>query len=260
MHSGTITFNNAITVGDFLIGYDPTRATNGRSGFYVEDTASSLGILFDIGAPSTVTATDNGLTIGNAPLLVSPEFAQTLLTLSLASSNLTGAQVGSAQVSGFSTPAVGEKIVVSGTGLSPVSFPASSVTNVDVALSRGVSSLSIGQLDLQGALDINANAIFDRVSIRSTSADSLTLNGQNASSLGLAVTYSTFVNTSVNAPTSFFSASTVTLNTDLLSGNVLFDGGAGFDSLSASDAPISEKSIVNFTTVDNNGTFHHRQW
>jgi hypothetical protein len=205
-----------------------------------------------------VTATDNGLTIGNAPLLVSPEFAQTLLTLGLAKTNLAGAQVGSAEINGFSTPGVGQKIVVSGTGLAPTSFPASAVTNVDVDLSGGIARVAIGQLDLQGSLTIDAGAVVDLVSVASTSADTLTVEGAHARGLRLHVQYSTFVDTSFAGATGFCSSSFVALNTDLFSGNVLFTGGSTFSSLVANQAPIPESSIVDFTFVNNNGMFHRR--
>jgi hypothetical protein len=259
-HSGTITFNNAITVGDFVIGYDPSRATNGRSGFYVEDTASGLGILFDIGAPSSASATDNGLNIGGAPLLVSPEFAQTLLTLGLAQSNLTGARVGTAEINGFSTPAVGQNIVVSGRGMAPVSFPASEVTNVEVDLGRGASNLSITQLDLQGSLTINAGAGFDKLSVRSTAADSLTVNGTKATALSLGVVYSTFVDTNVTGTAGRFSTTSVAVSTDLFSGTVNFDGGPGFDTFVGTGTPIPASSVVgfDFAVIDGRLMRRHR--
>ncbi|MEM8945054.1 MAG: hypothetical protein AAGD11_07715, partial [Planctomycetota bacterium] len=96
-HSGSVLFNSdAIEVGDFTIGFDVARAAGQASGFFVESTVGIQEILFDIANPA-VDATDNDLEIG-ADLLVSPEFAQVLIDVSLTSSNLTGADVGDALV------------------------------------------------------------------------------------------------------------------------------------------------------------------
>ena len=65
-HVGTVTFDakgTAVTVGDFEIGFDAARATGGRSGFFVRDTAGGLGILFAIGAPDEVSVRHPSLTI-----------------------------------------------------------------------------------------------------------------------------------------------------------------------------------------------------
>jgi len=98
-HSGSVLFNGgAIAVGDFTIGFDANRVGGDASGFFVESTAGLTGILFDVGNPSSLSATGTSLEI-RADLLVSSEFAQTLLDAQLASSDLTGANVGEALVS-----------------------------------------------------------------------------------------------------------------------------------------------------------------
>jgi len=98
-HSGSVLFNSgAIEVGDFTIGFDGARVGGGASGFFVESTAGLTGILFDVADPSSLSATDSALSI-QADLLVSSEFAQTLIDAGLASSDLTGANVGEALVS-----------------------------------------------------------------------------------------------------------------------------------------------------------------
>jgi len=90
---GTVTFNNTITVGNFEIFFD--------NGFKVADRQSGLGVLFDIAVTSaTPTATQFNAT-GN--LLVSSNFAAILQQLGLASSNLTGADVGDASIQGFNS-------------------------------------------------------------------------------------------------------------------------------------------------------------
>ena len=98
-HRGTVTFNNAITVGNFEIFFD--------NGFKVADRQSGLGVLFDIAVTgATPTAAEFNAT-GN--LLVSSNFAAILQQLGLASANLTGADVGDASIQGFnsSVPAPG---------------------------------------------------------------------------------------------------------------------------------------------------------
>lgn len=106
-HDGSVLFNaDAIEVGDLTIGFDNSRAgTLGglASGFFVESTVGVAAILFDIGAPSQLDATDDSLTIG-ADLLVSPEFAAFLVDQGLASSNLEGADVGDALVEAVPAP------------------------------------------------------------------------------------------------------------------------------------------------------------
>ncbi|MEM1213860.1 MAG: hypothetical protein AAGI68_16350 [Planctomycetota bacterium] len=103
-HSGSVFFNNdAVEVGDFTIGFDASRAGGNASGFFVESTTGIAAVLFDIGAPSLLDAQSDSLTI-EADLLVSNEFANFLLGQSLASSDLTGATVGSARVSAVSVP------------------------------------------------------------------------------------------------------------------------------------------------------------
>lgn len=101
-HSGTVTFNGdspaPVTVGDFAIGFDPTRVSAVASGFFVADTFSSLGVLFDVGAPSSLSAVGGQLSVGAADLLVSPEFGAFLVSTGFADVNLTGAVVGSAQI------------------------------------------------------------------------------------------------------------------------------------------------------------------
>ena len=100
-HAGTVSFNeNAITVGNFTIGFDSARAgTLGgiASGFYVQSNTDVNAILFDVANPGSLDASETLLAI-DADLLVSPEFGQFLLGGGLASSDLAGADVGNARV------------------------------------------------------------------------------------------------------------------------------------------------------------------
>ncbi|MBH8575066.1 PEP-CTERM sorting domain-containing protein [Nostocaceae cyanobacterium CENA369] len=88
-HTGTVTFNNQTTVGNFSISFDSTRAINNASGLYLKDTYSLNTILFDLSAPENVTLNNNNLTINKVNLLFSPEFAKIIGNSSLAG-NLAG--------------------------------------------------------------------------------------------------------------------------------------------------------------------------
>jgi hypothetical protein len=100
-HEGSVLFNDyAIEAGDFTIAYNATRAGTlggAASGFYVRSNAGLEEVLFDIGAPDALSATDSDLAI-NADLLVSPEFAALLQSIGLAAADLSGADVGDARV------------------------------------------------------------------------------------------------------------------------------------------------------------------
>lgn len=115
-HTGSVFFNsNVVEVGNFTIGFDGSRATGGASGFFVASTTGIAAILFDVAAPSAVTADASGLAI-EADLLVSPEFAGFLLANGLATADLTGADVGDALVAGV-VPAPGATAVLAVAGV-----------------------------------------------------------------------------------------------------------------------------------------------
>ncbi|MEM8757177.1 MAG: hypothetical protein AAGF47_05270 [Planctomycetota bacterium] len=101
-HEGSVFFNSdTVEVGNFTIGFDAARidALDGASGFFVESTVGIAAVLFDIAAPNDLV--DNGTHLGiEADLLVSPEFGQFLFDNGLSASNLQGADVGDARVSG----------------------------------------------------------------------------------------------------------------------------------------------------------------
>lgn len=88
-HTGTVTFNNQTTVGNFSISFDSTRAINNASGLYLKDTYSLNTILFDLSAPENITLNNNNLIINKVNLLFSPEFAKIIGNSSLAG-NLAG--------------------------------------------------------------------------------------------------------------------------------------------------------------------------
>ena len=92
-HRGAVYFNdNSIAVGNFTVGYR-------ESGFYVGDNIDLDIALFDL---EVTSAAPNELDLQvNGNLLVSSEFANLLLDLGLATSDLTGADVGDAYLSGL---------------------------------------------------------------------------------------------------------------------------------------------------------------
>jgi hypothetical protein len=96
-HTGSITFNDAITVGNFSIGFDASRATGAATGFFVQDTLDTGAILFDV---ASIVPTFDGENLAIAgDLLVSPEFAGVL-----GNPDLTGALVGKAQTNSVTAP------------------------------------------------------------------------------------------------------------------------------------------------------------
>lgn len=83
-HTGTVTFNNQVTVGNFSVGYDPTRATNNATGLFLKDTVSLNTVLFDLSTPEKLVFDGKDLTLSGVKLLFSPEFAGILGNPSLA--------------------------------------------------------------------------------------------------------------------------------------------------------------------------------
>ncbi|MEH2250996.1 hypothetical protein [Nostoc sp.] len=92
-HTGTVTFNKNITVGDFSISFAPGRTVKDASGFVLRDTLSLNTILFDLSISKPVTFDGKNLTIPDVKLLISPEFATILQK-----SNLTGLFAGTARI------------------------------------------------------------------------------------------------------------------------------------------------------------------
>ncbi|MEM6255085.1 MAG: calcium-binding protein, partial [Cyanobacteria bacterium P01_D01_bin.156] len=101
-HDGTITLgvgSAEVTAGEFSIGFDPARASDVASGFFVADTlddALGLEVLFDLGIPATAAVSGidgDDLNLGDADLLLAPEVAA-----ALGNADLAGADVGDARV------------------------------------------------------------------------------------------------------------------------------------------------------------------
>ena len=93
-HTGTVTFNNQTTIGNFSLGFDPQRAINNATGLFLKDTLSEL-IVFDLSAPETVSLNSNNLILDQVTLLISPEFANSSI---LSNSNLAGEFGGIARI------------------------------------------------------------------------------------------------------------------------------------------------------------------
>ncbi len=162
-HRGTVGFNEdtaaPIVVGNFSIGFDATRAVNGASGFFVEDTVAGLGILFDVGTPGTVELPGGGLTIADADLLVSPELAS-----ALGNDNLAGADVGAAQIDASTAKLREEFIRLSGSvgrgrttinGNRSAEFLAADIQNLVIETGAGQDTVRVNRVSLPGNLTID---------------------------------------------------------------------------------------------------------
>jgi hypothetical protein len=99
-HSGSVTFNNTLTVGNFSIGFDPGRSSATKSGFFVKDTIATGAPLFDVGTINNLTFNPSTSAFNLASnLLVSPELAGVL-----GNTDLTGAEIGAASINGTAVP------------------------------------------------------------------------------------------------------------------------------------------------------------
>jgi hypothetical protein len=206
-HTGTLTFDlvgsdGQVTIGDFDIGFDASRATDGNTGLFVADTVGSLGILFDIGAPDSLAAGDATLDVGRADLNVSPEFAAFLSGAGLASSDLTGATVGAARVDAlgvaqvptilvnrlapFQRPAffdfdaelVDDVVIDSGGGRDSVNVLNLEVENLSIDTGNGRDRVLLLRNTVAGDTTIDLGGGRDLVfAFRNTFAGSVTLDG-----------------------------------------------------------------------------------
>jgi hypothetical protein len=240
-HSGTVTFNNAITVGNFSIGFDPSRVGGGRSGFTVSDTASGLGVLFDVGAPSGAVATPTRLSLTGADLLVSPEFSIALNSLGLASSNLTGADVGNARIDARAAANFAEGVLVQSAGLpgGQATFTGDRFSNVSINTGGGNDNLSITRVRLTGALTASGGEGADNIAVITSSAGALTVNG-NAGNDNIAVVYGRFSSTRIDAGAGNDYLALTGVQTG---GNVSILGGDGTDILLAVGSGVRSTSL-----------------
>lgn len=100
-HSGSITLaidtlGDDLTVGNFTIGFDPSRVSAETTGFFVQDTLSLNEILFDISNPPTALELSADSLVLGSGLAISSEFAGVLEGLD--KPGLGGAVVGVAQI------------------------------------------------------------------------------------------------------------------------------------------------------------------
>lgn len=104
-HSGGVTFNDSLTVGNFTIGFNGTN-------FFVADNLTFVGVpLFDIGNLVVLAATDS-LLRASGDLLVSAALAGVLGDPALA-----GVDVGDALVNAIPEPGALALVLVAGLGL-----------------------------------------------------------------------------------------------------------------------------------------------
>jgi hypothetical protein len=184
-HTGTVTFNNEVTVGDFEIGFDGDRIdqSTGATGFFVKDTFSLDAILFDIAEPATVDLDDPELTVGPADLLVSPEFADVLLNPDLA-----GADAGDAQINANVKEIVAPFVKVQGLGRywrsttvngeRSLAVPLDEVSNLRVDVGGGSDSVRLHRLTLPGSISIDlGSGWYNSASLYKVDAADVSING-----------------------------------------------------------------------------------
>jgi len=96
----------AISIGNFAIGFDESRISDNNSGFFLADTLedNGLDILFEIGNPASAAVAETALDLNNADLNIAPEFAAIINSLTIEDLDLTGVDVGDASINALSTP------------------------------------------------------------------------------------------------------------------------------------------------------------
>jgi hypothetical protein len=241
-HSGTVTFNNSVTVGNFSIGFDASRATNGRSGFFVASTTGVKAILFDLGTPSSVNATRSQLNIGRTPLLVSPEFASFLGKPALA-----GANVGAASTSAVAAAATVKTIGVNfAFGQQRFSFPSSQVHSVIINSGSSGDIITVSELGLDGGLDINLGTGSNQIALDQLAAGNLKISGGSGPET-VSVTNSAIVSTQVALGQGFFDS--FTANTAFFTGSRSISATSPFSTASAFNTDLTTDAFTNFGNV-----------
>lgn len=240
-HVGTVSFNNdTITVGDFTVGFDGARATDGRSGFFVEDTASNLGILFDFGVPSAATITSNRFSV-TGDLLVSPEFATLLLNLNLATVNLTGADVGNALVDGRAVRNFAPFIAVQSRNVNQ-SFAAGDVDSIAIDMGGGNDAVTMLNVRKDATVDLGAGK---DAFVSIGGGGSLSVNG-GAGNDAITLNGGSFSNALIDGGAG---NDTVTAAFVRISGSASFVGGAGNDRLFSIGSDITADDVSGFERV-----------
>lgn len=174
-HTGTIEFNGALTVGDFDITALGNRG-DGNSGLVVVSTAAGpLNglILFDIANPGGLTVDETSLTVTDADLRVSPEFAGVLADSAFAGIDLTGAVVGNARVDATLGKVILDTVIVEGkdygryrttvNGESEASVTVRGFESLNIDLGGGKDRVMIEHSLIRGDLNIDSGSGSDRV-------------------------------------------------------------------------------------------------
>ncbi|MEL6929224.1 MAG: esterase-like activity of phytase family protein, partial [Cyanobacteria bacterium J06600_6] len=178
-HSGTVTLglgDAEVTVGDFSIGFDAARASDTASGFFVADTTDDdlgLEILFDVGAPGSVSSAAESLEIAEADLLVAPEFAE-----ALGAEELTGADIGDTRIDATATEpesTIGETTALvpqAGSSYEPEDLQDGESGNTDFPYGNFKALATVGEIDptnglaLTGYPDGQAAWLLDEDTVR----------------------------------------------------------------------------------------------
>ena len=231
-HTGTVTFNNAITVGDFSIGFDAARVSSAKSGFFVRDNVGGLGILFDVGTPKAATISGTQFKV-EADLLVSPEFAG-----ALGKSALTGADVGNALVHAGSRENYAAFIVTSSGGTQNA-FLASKVNQVDVRMSGGDDTVTT--LNIHKPLTIDLGTGRDRAFIVGGSS-ALKIMGQSGNDY-INLTGGRFSSVEIDSGAD---DDTVSILGTTVSGTESINGGGGNDRFYSVFSSIKSGDTSNF--------------
>jgi len=160
-HSGTVGFlADTIIAGNFVVGFDAGRISGDASGFFVEDTNSALGILFDISNPGIVEVNNGDFTLADADLLLSTEFATALFNPGAAGDDVGNVRI-DAEVSEvteefikvFGTRVLGHRTHINGERFDK--FPAGDVTEIEVETAGGSDVVVAFGLDFGGPLSIH---------------------------------------------------------------------------------------------------------
>lgn len=166
-HEGTVQFNDALTVGDFDITALTGRGA-GNSGLVVVSTAAGpLNglILFDVADPGGLAVDSSSLSVTDADLRVSPEFAVVLADPAFAGADLTGAVVGNARVDATLGEVTLDTVTVDGNdwgryhttvnGESEASVTVRGFEALNINLGQGSDRVAVKNSTVRGDLNID---------------------------------------------------------------------------------------------------------
>lgn len=191
-HTGTIEFNDSLTVGNFDITALSDRGV-GNSGLVVISTAEGPlngVILFDIADPGGLDVGDDSLSVTDADLRVAPEFAAVLSDPEFAGSDLTGAVVGNARVDAALGEVILDTVTVDGrdrgrfqttvNGESEASVTVRGFEALNIDVGGGADRILIDQSEIRGDLSIDSGNGGDRIRLlRSSVSGNLDIDTGN---------------------------------------------------------------------------------